>query len=159
MIRLIGTRLTLPKGDTGPRGPRGTVWYAGTNISGVPSEPMIYPQSGITSAAENDQYLNTDSGNTYQCVFAGTAAEAQWIYTGNIKGPRGPQGNGLQIYGQVEFIEDLPTASQSNLGQAYGVGSTHPYNIFVSDGTTWNNFGPISGVYATLTKWYSTVVN
>mgnify|MGYP003377200350 CR=1 FL=1 len=41
----------------------------------------------------NDNYLNTSTGNTYRCTVAGNAATAKWIYSGNLKGPKGATGS------------------------------------------------------------------
>lgn len=75
------------QGVQGPQGTPGSVWYAGTGITGTSAEGTVFPDSGVTSAAVNDQYLNTSTGNTYRCSLAGNAATAKWVYTGCIKGP------------------------------------------------------------------------
>ena len=81
---------TGAKGDTGTRGSR---WYQGTGITGESGTATAFPDSGITDALVNDNYLNTSTGNTYRCTVAGNASAAKWIYTGNLKGPTGPKGD------------------------------------------------------------------
>lgn len=77
----------------GSTGTAGSKWYAGTGITGTSTTPTIFSGSGVASAAVNDQYLNTDTGNTYICTTAGAASAAKWKYTGNIKGVQGDTGD------------------------------------------------------------------
>lgn len=147
---------TIPEGQQGiqgERGIRGSLWYAGSKISGASQEPTIFPNSNIEFAEIEDQYLNTSSGNTYQCTFSGNSATAKWIYTGNIKGPTGPQGSGLKIIDHVNNVSDLPSATNVSIGTAYGVGSTAPYDIYISNGSIWQNFGKIQTIEITLKNW------
>lgn len=83
------------KGDQGIQGPvgtRGTLWFTGDRITGTSIEGVAFPASGLGSVLVNDQYLNTTNGNTYRCSLAGDAEHAEWIYTGNIRGPQGLTG-------------------------------------------------------------------
>lgn len=87
--------LTGPQGEQGikgDRGIRGSRWTAGTSITGTNTSSTVFPTSGINDALIGDQYLNTDNGNVYQCTADGDPSTAEWIYTGNIKGPQGIQG-------------------------------------------------------------------
>ncbi len=64
------------------------------------------------------------------------------------RGPRGDTGRGLDILGYYDTIEDLEAAQTSpEAGEAYGVGTEAPYDIYVFDGVTntWKNNGPLSG--------------
>ena len=83
---------TGPKGETGATGQRGSRWTSGTAITGTSTTATAFSGSGITDALVNDSYLNTDTGNTYRCTVAGNAATAKWVYSGNIKGPKGDTG-------------------------------------------------------------------
>lgn len=78
-----------------------------------------------------------------------------WI--GNIKGAKGDKGDkgdkgepgtSLKILGYYATVEELSSAvSNPSVGDVYGVGSEHPYSIYVyspSDG--WVNNGTIQGV-------------
>lgn len=76
-------------GETGATGQRGSKWFDGTGITGTSTTATVFSGSGITEALVDDQYLNTSNGNTYRCTVAGDAATAKWVYTGNLKGPRG----------------------------------------------------------------------
>ena len=64
------------------------------------------------------------------------------------RGPRGDTGRGLDILGYYDTIEELEAAQTSpEAGEAYGVGTEAPYDIYVFDGVTntWKNNGPLSG--------------
>ena len=62
---------------------RGSLWNSGTAIDGVFTTPTICSSSGLSESLVNDHYFNIDTGNIYQCVTAGTADTAEWIYIGN----------------------------------------------------------------------------
>jgi hypothetical protein len=79
-------------GATGATGTAGSVWYTGTAITGTSTTATAFSGSGIADAKVDDQYLNTDTGNTYKCTTAGNASTAKWVYTGNIKGATGATG-------------------------------------------------------------------
>lgn len=64
-------------------------------------------------------------------------------------GAQGPQGKGLQILGYYATLDALTAAVTSPAaGDAYGVGTAEPYNIYVWDGVgnTWVNNGTAVGV-------------
>lgn len=64
------------------------------------------------------------------------------------RGPKGDPGSGLQVKGYYDTLEALEAAQTSpEAGDAYGVGTEAPYEIYVFDGVsgTWKNNGPISG--------------
>ena len=91
----LQTNITGPKGDQGEQGIRGvhgSYWYTGTGITGESTTPTLFPSSGVDQAEFNDCYINTDTGNLYQCTVAGNSGTAQWVYTGTLEGPAGPQG-------------------------------------------------------------------
>ena len=83
---------TGAKGDKGATGQRGSRWTQGTKITGTSTTATIFSNSGISDALVNDNYLNTSTGNTYRCTVAGNASTAKWVYSGNIKGPKGDTG-------------------------------------------------------------------
>lgn len=68
-----------------------------------------------------------------------------------LKGPTGPRGytgRGFQILGQYNTLSALQAAVPNPVaGDAYSVGSTPPYNIYIYDGKshTWKNNGQIQG--------------
>lgn len=61
-------------GTNGEDGLRGSLW---TSDEGKPK---------VTDALENDQYLDTKTGDVYQYI------SSKWVLTGNIKGPKGKDG-------------------------------------------------------------------
>lgn len=64
-------------------------------------------------------------------------------------GATGPQGKGLQILGYYATLDALTAAVTSPAaGDAYGVGTAEPYNIYVWDGvgSAWVNNGTAVGV-------------
>lgn len=69
------------------------------------------------------------------------------------QGERGLQGYGLQIVGTVTSSSGLPSASSVSPGTAYGVGPNPPYTIYISDGTSWVNYGMIGGITAEMHTW------
>lgn len=66
----------------------GNKWYFGWNITGKSTMPTVFASSGVAFADVGDVFMNTDvladRGNLYQCVTAGDAATATWMYIGNV---------------------------------------------------------------------------
>ena len=84
-----GTSQNAVLNFTLPRGEPGSVWYFGTAITGTETSGTVFPDSGISEAKIYDKYINTDTGNIYDCSMAGSASTAQWTYIGSIMGPAG----------------------------------------------------------------------
>ena len=64
------------------------------------------------------------------------------------RGPQGPPGAGLEILGYYGTLPELEAAVPNpEPGDAYGVGSEAPYDIYVFDGVSnaWKNNGPLTG--------------
>lgn len=64
------------------------------------------------------------------------------------RGPQGPAGKGLTILGYYDTEDALRAAVPlPSAGDAYGVGTAAPYDIYVYDGVKgdWVNNGPLSG--------------
>lgn len=74
------------------KGERGSFWYYGTAVTGTSTDGQSF-DTGINDALKNDYYLNTESGNIYNCTVGGTSLVAKWAYIGCILGPEGPQGD------------------------------------------------------------------
>lgn len=113
------------RGPKGNKGDRGSNWKEGTAITGTSTVGTVFPNSGITDAMVDDQYLNTNTGNLYTCTLAGAPAVAKWIYKGNIKGPKGDVEDGV-----IEFSE-----------------SSNRENIVSGD--------TVSTVFGKVKKWFS----
>lgn len=80
------------KGDRGEPGQRGSRWTSGTGITGTSTAGVKFPNSGITDAQLSDYYINTSTGNLYECTVPGAADTAEWVYIGSFKGPKGDAG-------------------------------------------------------------------
>lgn len=64
----------------GASGTVGSIWYTGTGITGTSTTPTIFSGSGVTSANATDMYLNSSTGNVYQCATGGDATTAEWVF-------------------------------------------------------------------------------
>ena len=104
------------KGDTGEIGPRGSIWTSGTGT--------IFETSGITDAHLHDYYINTDTGNLYECIVPGAADVAEWVHVGNFKGPTGatgPAGSISNINEQKPTYEEASKLENINSGETVAI--------------------------------------
>lgn len=142
------TGATGAKGETGATGPQGITptigenenWYLGNVDTGKPSRGRQGEkgEKGETGA-------KGDKGAT-----GATGPQGE-------TGPRGPQGlqgvqgepgKGLTISGYYATAQALAAAvTNPTAGDAYGVGTAEPYDIYIYDGVTsaWVNNGPLQG--------------
>ena len=152
-----------PKGDKGDKGDTGatgqaSLWYLGSTV------PTVDPKY-----TERDCYLNITNGNVYYYT------SGSWSLYGSLRGPRGsigatgpqgPQGEqgpigltgpkgdtgGLvNILGVVATAEELPAVSTVNDTDAYLVGSTDPYDIYVvihQPNKQWFNIGTTGSTFS-----------
>jgi hypothetical protein len=69
------------------------------------------------------------------------------ILIGNIKGDKGETGSGLKILGYYATLSSLESAvANPNVGDAYGVGSAAPYNIYIyTSDNGWVDNGQLQG--------------
>ena len=69
------------------------------------------------------------------------------ILLGNIKGPKGEAGIGLKVLDYYTTVGELSAAiTNPSVGDAYGVGSKHPYDIYIYSPTQgWVNNGVLQG--------------
>lgn len=68
--------------------------------------------------------------------------------TVNLRGPAGKDGSDFQILGYYESFSALTAAvAAPNAGDAYGIGTEEPYDIYIYDtvGERWINNGPVQG--------------
>ena len=118
------TGATGPKGDTGATGPKGDKGDTGPRGE-------IGPQGEAGPKGEKgDKGDKGDAGDT------------------GLQGPQGEQGRGFVIMGYYDTLEALQSAHPTaTAGDAYGVGTTEPYDIYIWDGVenAWVNNGPIQG--------------
>lgn len=125
-----GVKAQGPIGRTGPQGPQGK-----QGVQGIQGE----------KGNQGDKGEKGDKGETGETGATGP------------EGPRGPQGlqgvqgepgKGLTISGYYATAQALAAAVTSpEAGDAYGVGTAEPYDIYIYDGVThaWVNNGPLQG--------------
>ena len=116
------------KGDRGETGPQGAVGPAG-------------PQGA--------QGVKGDTGTQGPTGAQGPTGPKGATGATGATGAQGPQGKGLQILGYYATLDALTAAVTSPAaGDAYGVGTAEPYNIYVWDGvgSAWVNNGTAVGV-------------
>jgi hypothetical protein len=164
-----------PKGDKGPAGPPGPAgpagatgaagadgadgvtphigsnkhWFIGTQDTGVVAEG----QDGATGA-KGDPGEKGEKGDTGAQGPKGDPGEkGPQGKTGPAgptgpTGPKGDTGAGFVVKGYYATASVLQNAVQSpDVGDAYGVGTAEPYDIYIYDGVsrTWVNNGPLQG--------------
>ena len=63
------------------------------------------------------------------------------------QGPKGDTGSGFKVLGYYATVNALSSAvAAPNIGDAYGVGVSNPYNIYIYDAVNgWVNNGPLQG--------------
>lgn len=113
---LAGSRTSI-RGATGATG-SSSKWYTGTGITGTSTTPTIYSGSGVTSAVVGDMYLNTDTGNTYNCTTGGNASTAKWVFASNIQGDDGVTFTpSVDAAGDISWTNDggLPNPQTQNI--------------------------------------------
>ena len=122
-------------GATGPTGPTGATGPQGDSVTG-PTGPE--GQQGPTGP-EGQQGPTGPTGPT--------GPEGQQGPTGPT-GATGPQGAGFVVKGYYDDLSALQSAhATGNEGDAYGVGTAAPYDIYVWDPNSgsWINNGPLQG--------------
>lgn len=112
------------KGDIGPQGPQGT--KGDTGPQGIQGPQGLKGDTGA-------QGLKGDKGDTG---------------SQGIQGPKGDTGSGFAVLGYFDTAALLQSSIASpSAGEAYGVGTAEPYNIYIFDGinSEWVNNGPLQG--------------
>lgn len=62
-------------------------FYKGIKITGNSTTQTVFVDSDVEYANENDIYVNTNTGNVYQCIQHGSPFAATWVYKPNITIP------------------------------------------------------------------------
>lgn len=73
----------------------GVRWFDGLDVSGI-EEPIICNKELVQEVDLGDYYLNNSNGNYYKCIEIGEQY-AYWEYKGNLKGPKGEQGESSSL--------------------------------------------------------------
>lgn len=68
------------KGDKGNDGERGTKTYIGTGITGSNTSGAVFAESGVEDAKIGDTYINSSTGEMYECIVGGNQNTAQWKF-------------------------------------------------------------------------------
>ena len=155
------TGATGPQGPTGPTGERGADGYIGADGATGPTGPQgelgptgpqgIQGNQGIQGATGPTGATGTQgatgatgpqgpTGATGATGATGPTGAASTV-TGPT-GPTGPQGTSINLKGSVALVSNLP-ASGNTVNDAYIV--LGDGDLYVWNGSTWNNVGPIVG--------------
>ena len=131
------------QGETGPQGPAGTAATVaiGTVATGDEGTQALVVNSGTATAAILD--ITIPKGDTGQ---QGPQGEQGETGPQGPKGDKGDPGNNFTISGYYDSLSALQAAVTSpENGDAYGVGTSAPYNIYIWSGTKWVDNGTIQG--------------
>ena len=135
-----------PKGDTGAQGPKGETGAQGpkgeTGAQGPKGETGAQGEKGETGA-------QGPKGDTGTQGPKGDPGERGPKGETGAQGPKGETGAGFLVKGYYGSLSALKTSVQNpEAGDAYGVGSSEPYDIYIFDGVTgsWINNGKLQGV-------------
>lgn len=134
-----------PKGDTGAQGPKGETGAQGpkgeTGAQGPKGETGAQGEKGNTGAQGS-------KGDTGAQGPKGDPGERGPKGETGAQGPKGETGAGFLVKGYYETASALEASVQEPMaGDAYGVGVSEPYDIYIFDGVTesWINNGPLQG--------------
>lgn len=133
-------------------GRNGSMWYAGTAVSGKSATPTAYA-TGIDMAYVGDMYLNWNEGAIYECTTQGDPTTALWVYGMTLSGGGGgipdyndaqnkPKINGTTLQGDVSLASIGAAAISSvpiTLTQLQDVDAENPQpgDVLAYDGTEW----------------------
>lgn len=129
-----------PKGETGDTGPQGPQGDKGDTGDTGPQGPKGDTGETGPQGPQGEQGVKGDTGAVGP---QGPQGEQ------GIQGPKGDTGSGFRVLGYYASKEALDTAHKATAkaGDAYGVGTGEPYDIYIFDGVT-NAFvdnGPLQG--------------
>ena len=125
-----GVKAQGPTGPTGPQGPQGL-----QGVQGIQGKQGEKGETGATGATG-------PKGET------GPQGETGPRGPQGLQGIQGEPGKGLTISGYYATAQALAAAvTNPTAGDAYGVGTAEPYDIYIYDGVTsaWVNNGPLQG--------------
>ena len=150
-----------PRGETGPQGPQGEKGDTGEQgPQGIPGNDGAKGVTFIPSVSEDGTLswsIGGDLNNPIAVNIKGPKGEIGPQGPQGEKGdtgPRGPQGEkgdtgaGFAVLGYFASADMLHSSIVSPTpGDAYGVGTAQPYDIYIWDGvnSSWVNNGPLQG--------------
>lgn len=132
-----------PKGETGDTGPRGLQGEKGDTGETGPQGPKGDTGDTGPQGPKGPQGEQGVKGDTGAVGPQGPQGEQ------GIQGPKGDTGSGFRVLGYYASKAALDAAKEATAvaGDAYGVGTGEPYDIYIFDGVT-NAFvdnGPLQG--------------
>ena len=132
------------KGDTGPKGGQGP-----SGADGKDGVSVTHSWNGttltITSASGTSSVnLKGEKGDTGEQGLKGDKGDKG---DPGAQGPKGDAGSSFKILGYYATVNALTSSVTSpNVGDAYGVGTSNPYDIYIYDAVNgWVNNGPLQG--------------
>lgn len=159
-----------PQGQTGPAGAQGETGEAGASITSITKKSQSGATATYTIALSDGKTFDFnvetvkgekgdkgDKGEKGETGATGpkgdpgqTGPQGETGQTGPAgpQGPKGETGSGFVVKGYYGSASALQTSVQNPAaGDAYGVGATAPYDIYIYDGVTgaWINNGPLQG--------------
>lgn len=146
-----------PQGERGLQGPQGEQGETGATFTPAVSAEGVISWTNDKSL-ENPEPINIkgpkgdkgDKGDQGDKGDTGATGETGPQGPKGETGPQGPKGDtgaGFLVLDYYTTLEDLEQAVPSpNVGDAYGVGSAEPYDIYIYGETSgWVNNGPLQG--------------
>lgn len=112
---------------------------------------LYFAGQAADSAAEiEDLTVNVITGNPGTSATV-TKTTIDDHYNLEFTIPRGDQGYGMKPLGHVNSTSDLPTLTSDpkDIGKSYSVGTSTPYNMYVWNGSSWNDYGSLGGAAVT----------
>ena len=143
-----------PKGETGARGEKGETGAQGakgdTGAQGPKGETGARGEKGETGpqGPKGDTGAQGPQGETGERGPKGEPGERGPKGETGAQGPKGETGAGFLVRGYYASASALEASVQEPMaGDAYGVGVSEPYDIYIFDGVTegWVNNGPLQG--------------
>jgi len=150
-----------PRGETGPQGPQGEKGDTGEQgPQGIPGNDGAKGVTFIPSVSEDGTLSWSNGGDLNNPIAVNIKGPKGEIGPQGPQGekgdtgPRGPQGEkgdtgaGFAVLGYFTSADMLHSSIVSPTpGDAYGVGTAQPYDIYIWDGvnSSWVNNGPLQG--------------
>ncbi len=110
---------------------------------------LLVALADITGPQGDHVVLRVHAGKLeYKQSKAADSTYQQLLIIEDMRGPQGRPGKNFQILGYYDTIANLRTAVPSpEPGEAYGIGATAPYPIYIWDGVSqdWVNNGMLQG--------------
>ena len=144
-LSLITPTIEVAEANVLTPGSTPTVTNTGDNFNveltfGLPASPTV-TVGDVETVSYSQKASVVNSGTRYSAVF-------DFEIPMGFPGAKGDKGDGFSIEGFKNTEEDLPSTGTS--GEAWAVGTTSPYTLYMWDTTTsdWINLGTLNEVKA-----------